>query len=402
METIKSIYRIGYGPSSSHTMGPKKAAEIFLNNNSKVDDFKVTLYGSLAATGKGHLTDKAILDIFKEKKINIVWRKDIVLEKHPNALKFEAIKNNKTISEETFYSIGGGKIITDNSKPENTEKTYPFENLEEVLRYCMKNGMQLWQVVFEIEEPDIKDYLKEVWQVMQDSIFNGLNNEGTLPGTIKLPRKAMAIHNKANSLKLSLQRLSLLFSYALAVSEENAGGGKIVTAPTCGSCGVLPAVLYYLNKLHDYQEDQIIKALATAGLIGTIVRKNASISGAEVGCQGEIGTACAMASGAATQLFGGTIFQVEYAAEMGLEHHLGLTCDPVCGLVQIPCIERNVFAASRALTHNTYAIISDGRHRISFDQVVETMKLTGKDLPSLYRETSEGGLALYNGLGDDL
>jgi len=400
METIKSIYRIGYGPSSSHTMGPKKAAEIFLNNNSKVDDFKVTLYGSLAATGKGHLTDKAILDIFKEKKINIVWRKDIVLEKHPNALKFEAIKNNKTISEETFYSIGGGKIITDNSKPENTEKTYPFENLEEVLRYCMKNGMQLWQVVFEFE--DIKDYLKEVWQVMQDSIFNGLNNEGTLPGTIKLPRKAMAIHNKANSLKLSLQRLSLLFSYALAVSEENAGGGKIVTAPTCGSCGVLPAVLYYLNKLHDYQEDQIIKALATAGLIGTIVRKNASISGAEVGCQGEIGTACAMASGAATQLFGGTIFQVEYAAEMGLEHHLGLTCDPVCGLVQIPCIERNVFAASRALTHNTYAIISDGRHRISFDQVVETMKLTGKDLPSLYRETSEGGLALYNGLGDDL
>ena len=402
METIKSIYRIGYGPSSSHTMGPKKAAEIFLNNNSKVDDFKVTLYGSLAATGKGHLTDKAILDIFKEKKINIVWRKDIVLEKHPNALKFEAIKNNKTISEETFYSIGGGKIITDNSKPENTEKTYPFENLEEVLRYCMKNGMQLWQVVFEFEGPDIKDYLKEVWQVMQDSIFNGLNNEGTLPGTIKLPRKAMAIHNKANSLKLSLQRLSLLFSYALAVSEENAGGGKIVTAPTCGSCGVLPAVLYYLNKLHDYQEDQIIKALATAGLIGTIVRKNASISGAEVGCQGEIGTACAMASGAATQLFGGTIFQVEYAAEMGLEHHLGLTCDPVCGLVQIPCIERNVFAASRALTHNTYAIISDGRHRISFDQVVETMKLTGKDLPSLYRETSEGGLALYNGLGDDL
>jgi L-serine dehydratase len=383
-------------------MGPRKAAEIFLNNNAKVDDFKVTLYGSLAATGKGHLTDKAILDIFKEKKINIVWQKDIVLEKHPNALKFEAIENNKTISEETFYSIGGGKIITDNSKPEITEKTYPFENLEEVLKYCKKNGMQLWQVVFKFEEADIKDYLKEVWQIMQDSILNGLNNEGTLPGAIKLPRKAMAIHNKANSLKLSLQRLSLLFSYALAVSEENADGGKIVTAPTCGSCGVLPAVLYYLNKLHDYPEDQIIKALATAGLIGTIVRKNASISGAEVGCQGEIGTACAMASGAATQLFGGTIFQVEYAAEMGLEHHLGLTCDPVCGLVQIPCIERNVFAASRALTHNTYAILSDGRHRISFDQVVETMKLTGKDLPSLYRETSEGGLALYNGLGDNL
>jgi len=381
-------------------MGPRKAAEIFLSNNNDIENFKVTLYGSLAATGEGHLTDKAIIDALAGKKVEILWQKNVVLEKHPNALKFEAIKDGKTISEETFYSIGGGKIITDNSKPEKSEKTYPFENLDEVLKYCNKNGMQLWQIVYEFENKDIKDYLKNVWDVMQESIQNGLENEGTLPGVIKLPRKALATYTKANSLKSSLQRLSLLFSYALAVSEENAGGGKIVTAPTCGSCGVLPAVLFYLKKLHNYKEEQIIKALATAGLIGTIVRKNASISGAEVGCQGEIGTACAMASGAATQLFGGTIYQVEYAAEMGLEHHLGLTCDPVCGLVQIPCIERNVFAASRALTHNTYATISDGRHRISFDQVVETMKLTGKDIPSLYRETSEGGLALFNGLGE--
>ncbi|MBN2776927.1 MAG: L-serine ammonia-lyase [Bacteroidales bacterium] len=401
METIKSIYRIGYGPSSSHTMGPKKAAEIFLSSNKNADRYIATLFGSLAATGKGHLTDVAIESVFADRNIEIVWRKDIVPEKHTNALKLEAIKNSKTIAEETFYSIGGGKIISDSIPPEESEKTYPFDNLNEILKYCNKNGMQLWQVVFEFENDDIKTHLKEVWQVMQESIQNGLTNEGTLPGAIKLPRKALATFSRANSLKSSLRRLATLFSYALAVSEENAGGGKIVTAPTCGSCGVLPAVLYYLKTLHNYKDSQIIKALATAGLLGTVVRKNASISGAEVGCQGEIGTACAMASGAATQLFGGTIFQVEYAAEMGLEHHLGLTCDPVCGLVQIPCIERNVFAASRALTHNTYAILSDGRHRISFDQVVETMKLTGKDIPSLYRETSEGGLALLNGLGID-
>jgi len=401
METIKTIYRIGYGPSSSHTMEPRKAAKIFLAQNPNSDFYKATLYGSLAATGKGHLTDKVILDVFTNKNIEIIWKKEVILKKHPNAIKFEAINQGKTIDEETFYSIGGGKIITNNSKPEKSERTYPFENMNDVLKYCNKNGMQLWQLVFEFEESEINSYLHKVWDIMQLSIKNGLKTEGTLPGAIKLSRKAHAIHTKANSLKSSLQRLSFLFSYALAVSEENADGGKIVTAPTCGSCGVLPAVLYYLMNLHNFQENQIIKALATAGLIGTIVRKNASISGAEVGCQGEIGTACAMASGAATQLFGGTIFQVEYAAEMGLEHHLGLTCDPVCGLVQIPCIERNVFAASRALTHNTYAILSDGRHRISFDQVVATMKLTGKDLPSLYRETSEGGLALLNGFEEE-
>ncbi len=401
METIKSIYRIGYGPSSSHTMGPRKAAQEFLLNNPNYQEYRVTLYGSLAATGEGHLTDRAVLDVFEKNKLNIVWEAETFLPKHPNALKFEAINNNETITSEVYYSVGGGKIITDNTQAEELEKTYPFENMAEILSYCNKNGMHLWQVVFEYEDSDINKYLKEVWEVMQESIENGLKNEGTLPGAIKLPRKALSTYTRAKSFKTSVQRLSLLFAYALAVSEENAGGGKIVTAPTCGSCGVLPSVLYYMKTLHDYSDKQIIKALATAGLIGTIVRKNASISGAEVGCQGEIGTACAMASGAATQLFGGTIYQVEYAAEMGLEHHLGLTCDPVCGLVQIPCIERNVFAASRALTHNTYAIMSDGRHRISFDQVVETMKLTGKDIPSLYRETSQGGLALFNGLGND-
>ena len=398
MESIKTLFRIGYGPSSSHTMGPRKAAEIFLSRNSNETDFRVTLYGSLAATGKGHLTDRAILDVFKNKKIEIIWEKDIFLDFHPNALKFEVA--NKSVSE-TFYSVGGGKIVTEKEVFDSSEDVYPFENLTEIMKYCNKNGKQFWEIVFEFEKPDLQDYLAEVWAVMKQSIKNGLENEGTLPGEIKLPRKALSTFVKADSLKDSLRRQSTLFAYALAVSEENADGGKIVTAPTCGSCGTLPAVLYYLEIFHDFSEKQIIKALATAGLLGAVVRKNASISGADVGCQGEIGTACAMASGAATQLFGGTIFQIEYAAEMGLEHHLGLTCDPVCGLVQIPCIERNVFAASRALTHNSYAKLSDGRHRISFDKVVETMAKTGHDIPRLYKETSEGGLALFDGLSDD-
>lgn len=401
METIKTIYRIGHGPSSSHTMGPKKAAEIFLSEHPDFNNYKITLYGSLAATGEGHLTDKAVLDVFANKNTEIVWEKDIFLDIHPNALKIEAIKDDAVAASEIFYSIGGGKIITKDRSFDEVEEVYPFNNMNDVLKYCNRNGKQLWEIVFEHEKDDIQGYLKKVWEVMQDSIQRGLINEGTLPGSLNLPRKASATHTRANSLKASLRRLALLFSYALAVAEENADGGEIVTAPTCGSCGVLPAVLFYLQNLHEFDESKIIKALATAGLIGAIVRQNASISGAEVGCQGEIGTACAMASGAVTQLFGGTIFQIEYAAEMGLEHHLGLTCDPVKGLVQIPCIERNVFAASRALTHNTYAILSDGRHRISFDKVVETMKRTGKDLPKLYRETSEGGLALFDGMVDE-
>lgn len=401
METIKTIYRIGYGPSSSHTMGPKKAAQIFLSENPDFNDYRITLYGSLAATGIGHLTDKAVLDVFKDKNAELVWEKSTFLKFHPNALKIEALKGGKSIIDEIYYSIGGGKIVTKDRSFDEVEDVYPFNSMNEILKYCNQNGKQLWEIVFEFENNELKDYLYEVWKVMQDSIERGLINEGTLPGPLNLPRKASSTHVRASSFKASLRKTALLFSYALAVAEENAGGGEIVTAPTCGSCGVMPAVLYYMKKFHDFSDIKIIRALATAGLIGAVVRNNASISGAEVGCQGEVGTACAMASGAVTQLFGGTIFQVEYSAEMGLEHHLGLTCDPVRGLVQIPCIERNVFAASRALTHNTYAILSDGRHRISFDEVVEAMKRTGHDLPTIYKETSEGGLALFDGLVED-
>ncbi len=401
MESIRNIYRIGYGPSSSHTMGPRSAAETFLGRFGDASKYQVTLYGSLAATGKGHLTDKAINEVFAGRNLQIVWKPEIVLPRHPNGLKFEALNDkSELLGEWTAYSIGGGAVVDDTTITES-EMVYPFENLNDIIKWCNKNGRSYWECVQEHEKADIWDYLNEVWRVMKESIHRGLENEGVMPGVLNLPRKASSYHVRASSLTGTLRKRALLFSYALAVSEENASGGKIVTAPTCGSCGALPAVLYYQNTEHNFSESKIIKALATAGLIGNVVKKNASISGAECGCQAEIGVACAMASAATTQLFGGTIFQIEYSAEMGLEHHLGLTCDPVAGLVQIPCIERNAFAAGRALNHHVFAILSDGRHRISFDKVVETMKRTGKDLPSLYRETSTGGLALFDGLADE-
>lgn len=398
MESIKEIYKIGHGPSSSHTMGPRKAADIFLKKNALVDHFQITLYGSLAATGKGHLTDAAVNEVFKNKKLEIIWKPEIILPKHPNAMKLEAFSPEKELmSEWTIYSIGGGSIIDDFSEAE-TKHIYPLQTMNEILYWCHNNGKQLWEFVEETEGPEIWDHLKEVWTVMEDSIIRGTSKEGTLPGGLKLPRKSHSFLSKAQNFSGPFKKRSQLFAYALAVSEENASGGLIVAAPTCGACGVLPAILKYFRKVYKTELQEIYKALATAGLIGNLVKNNASISGAEVGCQGEVGTACAMASGAAAQLMGGTINQIEYAAEMGLEHHLGLTCDPVAGLVQIPCIERNAMAAERALAHNTYALLSDGRHRISFDEVVETMYQTGKDLPSFYRETSLGGLAKFNAL----
>ncbi len=404
MESIKNIFRIGNGPSSSHTMGPKKAAQHFLEHNQNAIKYRVTLYGSLAATGKGHLTDDAIIKVFEPagKQIEIVWQPETFLPRHPNTMKFESLdEHDKITSSWTAYSIGGGEIVDDDTSLQPPERKYPFENMTELLKYCNSKGLQFWEVVNKYESSDIWDYLATVWDTMQQAIHRGLENEGVLPGPLHLPRKAASFNIKASGYKGTLQKRALLFSYALAVAEENAAGGVIVTAPTCGSCGVMPSVLYYLQQQYEFSDIKILRALATAGLIGAIVKKNASISGAEVGCQGEIGTACAMASGATTQLFGGTIFQIEYSAEMGLEHHLGLTCDPVAGLVQIPCIERNAFAAARALNHNVFAMLGDGRHRISFDKVVETMRRTGHDLPKIYRETSEGGLACYSGLADD-
>ncbi|NOY96858.1 MAG: L-serine ammonia-lyase [Chlorobi bacterium] len=398
MESIREIYKIGHGPSSSHTMGPKKAAEKFLSKNKGIDNFRVTLYGSLAATGKGHLTEVAIEDTFKGKNLELLWRPDVFLPKHPNALKLEALNaSGKVVAEWTAYSVGGGTVTDDNTEQE-TKPIYDLQSMDGILKWCNQNGMQLWEYVESVEGAEIWEFLSDVWDIMQGCIKRGLNKDGILPGSLRLPRKANSFIMRASNFAGPFKRRSEIFAYSLAVSEENASGGLIVAAPTCGASGVLPAVLYYFKKVYKVDNKAILKALATSGLIGNLVKTNASISGAEVGCQGEVGTACAMASGVATQLMGGTINQIEYSAEMGLEHHLGLTCDPVAGLVQIPCIERNAFAAERALAHNTYSLMSDGRHRISFDEVVETMYKTGKDLQSQYRETSTGGLARFNAL----
>lgn len=397
MESLKELYRIGKGPSSSHTMGPQKAAQIFAAHHRDAKAFKATLYGSLAATGKGHMTDVAIEEVLKPiAPINIDWKPSVFLPFHPNGMTFSAFdEDGHEVDSWTVYSVGGGALSESGNTRwlTDTKDVYKKNTLKEILTWCDNHGRSYWEYVDECEESDIWDYLMEVWKAMQESVERGLDHEGALPGPLNLPRKASTYFVKAQGYKPSLASRCLVSAYALAVSEENASGGTIVTAPTCGSCGVMPAVLYHMSRSHEVSDTRILHALATAGLFGNIVKKNASISGAEVGCQGEVGVACAMASAAACQLFGGTPSQIEYAAEMGLEHHLGMTCDPVCGLVQIPCIERNAFAATRALDANLYAALSDGKHRVSFDRVVNVMKQTGHDLPSLYKETSEGGLA---------
>ena len=396
MKSIKELYRIGMGPSSSHTMGPRKAAEIFLGKHPEATAFEVTLYGSLGATGKGHMTDVAILDVLHAHTpdVTIIWKPKTFLPFHPNGMKYCAIDAKGTRSDEWIvYSIGGGALAEEGTSTIETPDIYSMNSMTEILLWCEKTGRSYWEYVEECEGQEIWDYLREVWEVMKAAVERGLDNEGVLPGPLNLRRKASAYFIKASGFQANLRSRGLVFSYALAVSEENASGGVIVTAPTCGSCGVLPAVLYHLQKTREFSEMRILRALATAGLVGNVVKTNASISGAEVGCQGEVGVACAMAAAAANQLFGGSPAQIEYSAEMGLEHHLGMTCDPVCGLVQIPCIERNAYAAARALDSNIYATFTDGTHRVSFDKVVEVMKETGHDLPSLYKETSEGGLA---------
>lgn len=398
MESLKELYRIGKGPSSSHTMGPQKAAKIFNEHYSDAKKIEVVLYGSLAATGRGHMTDTAIKEVFGgDDRLNIIWKPSVFLPYHPNGMKFSAYDEGGNLCGEwTVYSVGGGALSEGDTPKwlqDSHEDVYEKNYLSEIMNWCNTHGRNYWEYVKENENSDIWDYLMEVWNMMKESVERGLDHEGALPGPLNIPRKAPTYYVKARGYKQSLQTRGLVYAYALAVSEENASGGTIVTAPTCGSCGVMPAVLYHLSNSHNFSDTRILHALATAGIFGNVVKTNASISGADVGCQGEVGVACAMASAAACQLFGGSPSQIEYAAEMGLEHHLGMTCDPVCGLVQIPCIERNAFAATRALDANLYAAYSDGKHSVSFDRVVEVMKQTGHDIPSLYKETSEGGLA---------
>ncbi|MCQ2095665.1 MAG: L-serine ammonia-lyase, iron-sulfur-dependent, subunit alpha [Bacteroidaceae bacterium] len=399
MDSIREIYKIGYGPSSSHTMGPNKAAEIFRRKHPECRRFRVTLYGSLAATGKGHMTDKAICKGLSPAEVEFVWRADLVLDYHTNGMLFESQDDEGRVTDSwTVFSVGGGSLSEGKDEGELLVKQQPVyrrERLNDIQEFIEQKGLTFWEYVEYHEGPEIWDFLLKVWSQMKESIQEGLENDGMLPGGLHVRSKAKQYYVRAMSYKPSLQSRAFVTAYALAVSEQNARGEVVVTAPTCGSCGVVPAVLYHLHKNHlEFSEKDILKSLATAGLFGNIIKTNASISGAEVGCQGEVGSACVMAAVAVNQLFGGTPQQIECAAEMAMEHNLGLTCDPVCGLVQIPCIERNSIAALRALDVSFYSLLSDGKHIISFDKVVDTMKRTGKDLPSLYKETSLGGLAV--------
>ncbi len=396
MKSIKEIFRIGTGPSSSHTMGPRHAAELFLASHHNAKGFEVTLYGSLAATGKGHMTDAAIFDVLSKSDmpVKFIWKPDVFLPYHPNAMTIKSLDEaGFPTDSQTYYSVGGGAIEIEGQPHTGSPEIYDLNTLTEIMQYCEKTGRSYWEYVEQCEGPKIWDHLHDVWTAMKAAVERGLSKEGRLPGPLNLQRKANAYYVKAGGYRDNLRSRGRVFAYALAVSEENASGGVVVTAPTCGSSGVVPGVLYHLWQSRDFPEMQMLHALATAGLFGNIVKNNASISGADVGCQGEVGVACAMAAAAASQLFGGSPAQIEYAAEMGLEHHLGMTCDPVCGLVQIPCIERNAYAAARALDANIYSSFTDGNHRVSFDRLVEVMKQTGHDLPSLYKETGTGGLA---------
>ena len=414
MKSIGNLYKIGKGPSSSHTMGPFKAISHYMKSHPDALSLNVTLFGSLAATGKGHLTDTAIEEAFStwrktEKetfqgkyrrggKVRIEWKPKENLPDHPNGMQVAAVNLDGTEYDRwTYYSIGGGDIRCIENPIESADETvlYDMTTMTEILNWCNRTGKSYWEYVEEREGKDSElwQHLELVWKVMKEAVERGIEQEGVLPGPLNLRRKALSYHVRSIGQGDTFKTRGLVFSYALAVSEENAAGGTIVTAPTCGSCGVLPSVLYHMQTRYGVSDTRIVRALATCGLIGNIVKFNASVSGAEVGCQGEVGVACAMAAAAVAQLMGGSPSQIEYAAEMGLEHHLGLTCDPVCGLVQIPCIERNAYAAARAFDAGIYALYTDGRHRVSFDQAVRVMKKTGHDLPSLYKETSEGGLA---------
>ena len=401
MESIRELFHIGRGPSSSHTIAPFRAAKIFRKRYPDASLYRVTLYGSLAATGKGHLTDTAIIDAFAPVFVEIEWKPEEELPSHPNGMLFKAQgSTGEIIGSMQAYSIGGGALREEGVLHEPI-RVYDRDSMRDILEDCEHSGINLWEYVEKREGEDIWKFLHDIWLAMLATIEKGLRAEGMLPGVLNLNRRASAVYQKALMAGPHFKRTGLMSAYALSAAEENASGALVVTAPTCGSCGVVPAVLRYLKETLTCSDEVVVRALATSGLIGNLVKKNASISGAEVGCQGEIGTACAMAAGAATQLLGGTIRQIEYAAEMGLEHHLGLTCDPVEGLVQIPCIERNAIAAVRALGCADFALLTDASHRISFDDVVSVMNQTGHDLPNLYRETSSGGLAKAYKLHED-
>ena len=395
MKSVRNIFKIGIGPSSSHTMGPAFAAERFLLEHPEVERVEITLFGSLSKTGKGHGTDRAMLEVFAGVPAKVEFCNDDLPLEHPNTLNIKGYVGEKQVADMTVLSVGGGEIeVLGESGKKKDAEIYKKNSFTEIAKVCKRKNIRLSDYVFAHEDESFPAYLLEVWRTMQNAIREGLTHSGVLPGGLGVKRKAQKLYNQRHIDESPQTRENrLVCSYAFAVSEQNADCGLIVTAPTCGSCGVLPAVLCYMQEKNGFSDKDIVRALAVAGLIGQLVATNASVSGAECGCQAEIGTACSMAAAALAELFGMGIDQIEYAAEISLEHHLGLTCDPVCGLVQIPCIERNAVAAMRAINSLSLAnFLSDSR-KISFDLVVETMYQTGIDLLHHYRETSEGGLA---------
>ena len=396
MKTIKSVYKIGNGPSSSHTVGPFHAAQIFGARYPEADHFRVTLFGSLAYTGEGHGTGHAIQAGLPGAEV--IFNKTETDLPHPNTMLFEAFRDGQLLGSRRIFSIGGGSIRIEGESSEEEIEVYPQKHFTEILEICRQRGMDLPRFIQRMEDDRLRSYLKTVWEAMKDSIRRGLSAEGTLPGGLGVERKAKLLYEKRcynESADVTMNRV--IAAYAYAVSEENADEHIVVTAPTCGSCGVLPAVLYYMHADRGFPEEEILDALAVAGLIGNVIRTNASISGAECGCQAEIGSACSMTAAALASLYGLNIDQIEYAAEIAMEHNLGLTCDPVKGLVQIPCIERNAVAAMRAISSVNLSRFLYSTRKISFDEVVATMYRTGRDMDEKYRETSHGGLAqIYN------
>lgn len=398
MTSVKELYRIGRGPSSSHTIGPERACRFLKEKNPQADEYKVVLYGSLADTGEGHGTDVAIYNTLAPAKVSIEKNHVLTDLPHPNTLDLFAYKNGNEIDYCRAFSVGGGQIKIEGVKLAENVNVYPHNSFSAIAEYCEKKRIRLWQYVEEIEGTKIRDFFSEVWRAMKASIDAGLNDTGILPGGLDVQKKAKYLYEQSHIDESNETRENrLVCSYAFAVSEQNASSGTIVTAPTCGASGVLPAVLFYEQQKRGFSDEDILHALATASVIGNLIKTNASISGAECGCQAEIGTACAMAAAGLGELFGMRIEQIEYASEVALEHHLGLTCDPICGLVQIPCIERNAVAAMRAINAVNLANFLTNTRKISFDLVVKTMYETGKDMSRRYRETSEGGLAkLYS------
>ena len=397
MESLRELYKIGRGPSSSHTMGPAKAAQLFKSLYPSADAFRVDLFGSLSATGKGHKTDVAIADELSPVPCEVRFAEmpQTPLE-HENTMDFYALQNGAQIGFARILSVGGGEIRVVGQPQFDKAQIYPLQSFAQISAYCASKNIRLSDYVFELEGDGFRTYLHDIWRAMKQSILDGLTTNGVLDGGLGVERKAQLLYQQSHIDESETTRENrLVCAYAFAASEQNAGGGTVVTAPTCGSCAVVPSVLKYMQDKRRFSDDDIYRALAVGGLIGNLVKTNASISGAECGCQAEIGTACSMAAAALCELFGMGLGQIEYAAEVAMEHMLGLTCDPVCGLVQIPCIERNAVAAMRAINALSLANFLSNTRRVSFDTVVATMYRTGKDISARYKETSQGGLAAF-------